>query len=253
MITKPGSQTNQSIVDGIAVLQALAVSSTPVGGKELAEQLGLETTRANRLLKTLASIGITQQTVGRKYQPGPGMHVLASQSLYASGLLRSAMPTLEKLSFFGRTVALGVLWNDSVSFLYHAKPGMSSTEAIGRIGLRTATNSGIGMVLLSQLDQESVKHIYHDKLIPGYPEGITSLLNTLNAIRQQGYARVEVTSETPQIENRPSHTVAVAIGNPINAAIAISGWISESDTLEIAKELQHAKQTIEETLKDSNK
>lgn len=249
MISKPGAQANQSIIDGISVLQALAISSAPVGGKELALKLGLEITRTNRLLKTLSSIGIVQQTVGRKYEPGPGMHVLATQSLYASGLLRCAIPSLEKLAFFGRTVALGVLWNDSVSFLYHATPGMTSSEAIGRIGLRNATTSGIGMVLLSLLEEEHVRRIYHKKEIIGFPDGIESLLSDLFDIRQKGYARVEVHSDAPQIKDKATHTIAVAIGEPVNSAIAISGWISEADTIEIANELHKTKAVIEAELK----
>src|SRR5687768_12021147 len=79
-----GSQANQSIIDGISVLQALATSEEPVGSRELARRLGLENTRVNRLLKTLAAIGMAEQNVVRKYSPGPGMHVLAAQSLYAS-------------------------------------------------------------------------------------------------------------------------------------------------------------------------
>lgn len=96
MKAKPSAQANQSIIDGISVLQALAMSEEPVGSRELSRRLDMETTRVNRLLKTLAYIGITQQTANRKYVPGPGMHVLATQSLYASRLLRCAIAPLEK-------------------------------------------------------------------------------------------------------------------------------------------------------------
>lgn len=238
-----GSQANQSIIDGISVLQALATSEEPVGSRELARRLGLENTRVNRLLKTLASMGMAEQNVVRKYRPGPGMHVLAAQSLYASGLLRNAIVTLEKLAYFNLTVALGVLWQHSVSFLYHARPGMSASEGIGRMGLRDATTSGIGMVLLAMQPEEQVARLYEGKDIPGYPKGLKSLLRELAVIRKKGYARVEVFPENAV--RTPSHSIAVPVGNPVNSAIAVSGWIPESAVNELVEALQQARQEIE--------
>src|SRR5690348_18426155 len=84
MRPKLNSQPNQSLIDGIATLQALATSSEPAGCRELARRLGIDATKVNRLLKTLAYLGIARQTADRKYAPGPGMHVLAAQSLFAS-------------------------------------------------------------------------------------------------------------------------------------------------------------------------
>lgn len=242
---KAGSQANQSIIDGISVLQALATSEEPVGSRELARRLGLENTRVNRLLKTLASIGVAEQNVDRKYGPGPGMHVLAAQSLYASGLLRNAIIPLEKLAYFNHTVALGVLWQDSVSFLYHARPGMSSSEGIGRIGLHDATTSGIGMVLLAMQPDEQVERIYEGRNIPGYPKGFKSLLRELKSIRKLGYARVEVYPENAVNRRTPAHSIAVPVGNPVNSAIAVSGWIPEAGMSEIVEALQQARTEIE--------
>lgn len=248
MTPKPSAQANQSIIDGIAVLQALATADRPVGSRELARRLGLETTRVNRLLKTLASMGMAQQNADRKYSPGPGMHVLATQSLYASGLLRNAIKPLESLAFFGHTVALGVLWQDSVSFLYHARPGMSSSEAIGRIGLRDASTSGIGMALLAAQMDENILEIYAGREIPGYPKGVKALLRDLKQIRKQGYACVEVNPERAAEHGKPTHTVAVPVGNPVNSALALSGWIPQPNVAGVVEALQHARAEIEASL-----
>jgi len=154
MRAKLNAQPNQSLIDGIATLQALATSPEPVGCRELARRLDADPTKINRLLKTLAYLGIARQTANRKYTAGPGMHVLAAQSLFASGLIRRALPVLEGLRRFGHTVALGVLWGDSVSYLFHAPPGIEASRGLGRIGLLPATTSGIGIVLLSELDDD---------------------------------------------------------------------------------------------------
>jgi DNA-binding IclR family transcriptional regulator len=234
MRAKPNAQPNQSLIDGILTLQALASASEPVGCRELARQLGANTTRVNRLLKTLAYMGIVRQTSDRKYAPGPGMHVLAAQSLFASGLIRRALPELERLRRFGHTVAMGVLWNDSVSYLFHAPPGIEAARGLGRIGLLPATTSGIGIVLLAQLPDDEVREIYADRDIPMFADGVDSLLDTLQRTRRQGYARVHVA------DDRDHHIVAVASGEPVVAGLAMSGWIPESATAELVEALRLA-------------
>jgi len=88
------AQPNQSLIDGLACLQQLASEREPVGGRELARDLGLEPTRVHRLLRTLAHLGLAQQDAQRRYRPGPGIHVLAAQAMFGSGLLRRALPVL---------------------------------------------------------------------------------------------------------------------------------------------------------------
>src|SRR5262245_29763060 len=100
------AQPNQSLIDGLACLQALASSSEAVGNRELARALGLEPTRVNRLLKTLAHLGLAEQDAQRRYRPGPAIHVLAAQSLFGSKLIRRAIGPLEELHRFGLIVAL---------------------------------------------------------------------------------------------------------------------------------------------------
>ena len=234
MRAKPNAQPNQSLIDGIRTLQALASAPEPVRCRELARQLGADTTRINRLLKTLAYMGIVRQTSDRKYAPGPGMHVLAAQSLFASGLIRRALPELERLRRFGHTVAMGVLWNDSVSYLFHAPPGIEAARGLGRIGVLPATTSGIGIVLLSQLPDDEVRELYGNREIPMFPDGVESLLATLATTREKKFARVHVA------DDRDHHIVAVATGEPVVAGLAMSGWIPETATAELVEALRGA-------------
>ena len=224
MRAEMSAQPNQSLIDGIATLQALASAAEPVGCRELSRTLGIDATKVNRLLKTLAYLGIARQTANRKYTAGPGMHVLAAQSLFASGLLRRALPELEKLRRFGHTVAMGVLWNDSVSYLFHAPPGLEASRGLGRIGLLPATTSGIGIALLAELDDDDVRQLYRDQDIPQFPGGIDTLLGKLAEVRNLGYARVHVA------DDRDHHIVAITTGDPAHAGIAMSGWIPEAAT-----------------------
>jgi DNA-binding IclR family transcriptional regulator len=240
MLAKPNAQPNQSLIDGIATLQALATSTEPVGTRELARRLGFEVTRVNRLLRTLAYLGIARQTADRKYTSGPGMHVLAAQSLFASGLIRRALPPLNQLRRFGLTVALGVLWRDNVSYLFHAPPGTEISEALGRIALYPATRGGIGMALLALLPDEEVKRLYAKVgEIPRFPQGVQPLLVELREIRAKGYARVLV---DPQ---HHYHTIAVPVGDPAHSAIGVSGWIPKANTKTIVAALHAAAAQID--------
>ena len=234
MRQKPNAQPNQSLIDGIATLQALAVSPDPVGNRELARQLGFNPTRVNRLLKTLAYLGIARQTANRKYTAGPGMHVLAAQSLFASKIVQTALPALEKLRRFHLTIALGVLWNDNVSYLFHAAPGMDTSQGLGRIGLLPASTSGIGMALLAEQDDDHLAELFADREIPGFPEGFGALMAAIAEVRTQGYARVSVG------EADERHTVALPVSRPAFAAIGLSGWIPKENNEAILDALKGA-------------
>lgn len=238
MRSRPNAQPNQSLIDGIITLQALATSPEPIGCRELARRLGFEPTRVNRLLKTLAYLGIARQTANRKYTGGPGMHVLAAQALFASGLVRRAVPALEELRRFGHTVAMGVLWRDSVSYLYHAPPGVQTSDALGRIGLYPASTGGIGMALLAQLDDAQVRETYEGHEVPHYAN-VETLLSEIHLTRARGFARVRVREDTDQ------HTVAVPVGTPTHSAIGVYGWIPEAAVPEIVEALRHAAARIE--------
>jgi len=212
-MTKLPAQPVQGLIDGLAVLRALAMGPDPVSGKALAAALGLNATRVNRLLKTLAHLGLAHRTRSRRYTCGPGMHVLAAQALFGSGLIRAALPHLEALGCTKKIVALGVLWRDQVSYLYFHSPGSPPLEALGRAALFPATRSSIGMVLLAELTDEEIRAVFRGHRIPGRTGGIRGLLRDLHTIRGQGFAEVKLAG----------HTMAVKVGNPAFAAIALSG------------------------------
>jgi DNA-binding IclR family transcriptional regulator len=217
------AQPNQSLIDGLSCLQAVVGRSSPVGGRALARELGLEATRVHRLLKTLEHLGLTAQGPDRKYRAGPGVHGLAAQALFASGLLRRAAPHLEGLGRFGHIVALGVLWGDQVSYLYHALPGMRPAEALGRAGLYPARRSGIGRALLARGDLRRA------------PAG---LRGELRAARERGYA--------VGLSEPGKRSVGVALPGNEAAAIALAGELDEAEIPALAAALQAAARAIHE-------
>ncbi len=237
-----GTQLNMSVIDGIETLQAVTSFDRPVGCRELARYLELDTTRVNRLLRTLAFAGFVRKTSDRKYTTGPAMHVLAAQSLFASQVISHAVKPLESLRLYGMVVAMGVLWKDKVTYLYHALPELGSMEALGRLGYFPATASGVGISLLSQLDVEDVVHLYHDKDIPGFPDGMDALLEKLQESRDQGFTRIRTSYKTHLPEG--AVTLAVNVGDPVHSALALSGDIPEDRTQEFVAVLREKAEVI---------
>lgn len=88
------SQPNRSIIAGVTVLQEVVAAGAPVGSRELARRLGLEHSKANRILGTLVHMGMLRRTADRRYAPGAGVHVLSAQSLRASGLIQASLAPL---------------------------------------------------------------------------------------------------------------------------------------------------------------
>ncbi|MCD8483361.1 MAG: helix-turn-helix domain-containing protein [Verrucomicrobia bacterium] len=124
-------QPNRSVLEGIEVLLAVSRSGGAVRVRELARELGMTPTRLQRYLATLAYGGLLRRREDRKYEAGPGMHALSAISLTASGLAGRALRLLPPLSESGCIVALGVVWRQSVSYLYFHVPGMAVMHSLG--------------------------------------------------------------------------------------------------------------------------
>ena len=201
------AQINQGLVGGIQCLLALAAAETPVGSRDLARRLGMDPTRTNRLLGTLAYLGLAQRTPDRKYTAGSGLHVLSAMSLHASRLLRVAMPLVEELSRnTDHVIALGVLWGRQVCYLVHGKANESMTASIGGHFLFPAEQSSIGKVLLGARQEADVRELYHD----ANQEMREELIQELRQVQKQG-AAFGVTG-----------SIAVPVASPAIAGLAVS-------------------------------
>lgn len=157
------SQPNQSLIDGIRCLQYLVSSDRAIGCRELARLMGINTTRVNRLLMTMASIGLTMQDAQRRYLPGPGIHALAAQAIRGSALFSHALPLLERYAPKDIVVAMGVLWEDQVIYIYHSKPGNQLSQAMAGFHMLPAWQSVIGMSLLATESDEALQKRFTDE------------------------------------------------------------------------------------------
>ncbi|HKS33881.1 MAG TPA: IclR family transcriptional regulator [Enterobacteriaceae bacterium] len=174
------SQPNQSLIDGIRCLQYLVSSGRAIGCRELARLMGINTTRVNRLLMTMASIGLTMQDEQRRYLPGPGIHALAAQSIRGSALFSQALPLLERHAPKDIVVAMGVLWEDQVIYIWHSAPGTQMSQALAGFHMLPAWQSVIGMALLAAESDE-------DLMARFTPEQWQQLGPHIHQQREQGY------------------------------------------------------------------
>ena len=232
----PPAQLNQSLADGLRCLQALASISEPIGARELARRLRFEPTRTHRLLRTLAHLGYARQNAEKKFLPGPGICVVASSALLHSRLARGAGGPIRELHRrVPHTVTLAVLWENATTTIYRSFGGMRFESGWGRLHPEWATDSALGLVLLSRQPEEAVERAFWGRPIPHYAGGVRELLGHLRTIRNQGFA------------SRPDHRVenhsmvAMALSDD-TTGLAVSGGI-EGDR--IAQILLHLRQTIE--------
>jgi len=236
-------RANKSLTDGLKCIQWILTQSAPVSLQDLAVALGFETTRAHRLLKTFVQSGFLRQTTGRRYEAGPAIFYLAMQTLHDSHLLEAALPPLEKLRYGGsHKVAMGVLWNRQVSYLYHALPQEPIERAIGGCGMYHATNSGIGIATLARLEDHEVEAMYSGHPTPNFPGGIPELLEHLHEVRETGYAYVTVCGGA-------SCTLALSLPSNPSMAIALAGRITPDEIPALLPELSATIKEIEAAMR----
>ena len=191
------AQPNQSLGHGLEVLHALCGADGPIGSRELSRLLGMEHTRVNRLLGTMATLGLAERTADRRYRPGPAVHVLAASGLRSSGLLQAALPVIRGLHEEGFAAALGVLWRDQVCYLYHGKPNQPLERGLAGHQLFPAAWSSIGTILMAQSDP------------------------ALAAEKEQGWVWV-VPPKNPEFPTSPpGGSMAAPVGSPVVAGLAI--------------------------------
>jgi predicted transcriptional regulator len=141
------AQPNQSIMSGMKCLEEIAALTEPIGSRELSRLLNEEPTKVNRILGTLCHLGYVEKTSNNKYKVGPAIHIMASLTLSSSKLLHHAVEPLKELLKSKLTVALGVLWKNQVSYIFHGNLKMPFEQCIGSHGLFPEEKSSIGTMI----------------------------------------------------------------------------------------------------------
>lgn len=209
------AQPNLSLIKGILCLQTMVFEGRPIGTRELARKLNFGHTCVNRLMGTLASIGLAEKNTERKYQAGAGIHVLAAQSLQSSRLLICALPHIRALMDEKLIVSLGVLWRKHVCYLFHGNNQNALENGIGASEPFPAFKSSIGVAILAALKRNTAQYLMRQTPDRLSKNEMKLLSSRIKAARKNGYALV---SHNPSLA-----TIAVAIGRPPIAGLAFAG------------------------------
>ena len=186
-----GSAGVQSVDRALTILEVLARVGE-AGVTEIAGELGVHKSTAFRLVTTLESHRLVEQTTERgRYRLGVGVLRLAGATTARLDLVQEARPVCRQLAAdTGETVNIAVLSESSALYLDQVA-GSSALQPHNWVGqhipLHATSN---GKVLLSGLDDQSVTDVL-GTLSRYTPTTITKkvrLREELALVREQGYA-----------------------------------------------------------------
>lgn len=152
----------QSLHRAMAILQAVVHARQGIGLAELCKEVGLHTSTAFHLAKTLVTLGvIRQEPDSKRYRVGTRLFSLASGALDELELLDIAMPVLTSLAEeTGENSHIAVRAGQSI-YVIGRCDGTASVRLAERIGTaRPPHATALGKMLLSALQPAQL-----DKLI----------------------------------------------------------------------------------------
>lgn len=185
----------QSLERAAALLDAVAASGPAgIGLADLSERVGLHTSTAFHLVKTLESLGfLTRRGDSKRYRIGSRLFVLAAGALDESALLTLGTPILERLSqTTGEAAHLAVRSNAEIVIVARtAAAGMLQLSERSGV-VRPAHATAIGKMLLAECSDADLDRLLAGLEMPAFtPNTLTDptrLRAEIAAIRAEGVA-----------------------------------------------------------------
>lgn len=177
------------------ILEYLAAGRVPRSPTEIAEALGIPRSSLHGLLRTLQSRGwvtMEEGDFGLRYGIGPQALTVGGAYLLSDDLVRRSAEVMDALSLeLGETIHLGELQGSEV--LYVAKrDAHHNLRLMTGVGVRVpAYATGLGKMLLSDLDQRSLEALFSRPRPPITSKSLVSnadLFSELTATVARGYA-----------------------------------------------------------------
>lgn len=193
MTDQTSGSENQSVARAIAALNILAASNTPLGVRELARQLNVAPSIAQRLVRTLSNSGFIEQIEETsRYAIGYRAFLVGNSFIGQSSIHSVVMPELYALADQQINGFLGVLRDRAVVYLANVQ----STGPIAlthRPGSQTYLHStSLGKALLAEMPDQQIRQLLGSEPLPRLTSQtkvtITQLLTEMKSIRAQGYA-----------------------------------------------------------------
>src|SRR3712207_6519900 len=191
-VTAPEPTAGVQSVDRALTILGILARLGEVGVTEISTELGIYKSTAFRLISTLESHDLVEQTGDRgKYRLGVGLVRLAGASTARLDVVQEARPVCRRLaSESGETVNVAVLSDRSALYLDQVagNSALQSHNWVGQhIPLHATSN---GKVLLSGLDRTEVDRRVES--LPAYTRSTITSRRTLHRelaeVRERGYA-----------------------------------------------------------------
>jgi len=190
--TKTTSE-NQSVARALAVLDLLSSTQGPLGVREIARQLGVAPSIAQRLVRTLSNAGYLEQTgETSRYAIGYRAFQVGNAFIAQNSLHSAVMPELYALADQHINGFLGVLRDHAVVYLATVQSN-GPIALTHRPGLQTYLHStALGKAILAAMPDSHVVRLLEEATLPKLTEqtkvSIPQLLAELKQVRKLGYA-----------------------------------------------------------------
>jgi len=179
---------------GLLLLSQFNRQRHTYGAPELAQRLQLPRSTVFRLLCTLESMGFVERTdSGREYQLGVRVLRLGFEYLASLDLSALGTPLVSRLcQQVGHTANLVV--RDGRDIVSISKAASATTPFIGAISVGSrlpAHATVLGLILLSGLPLDALKHLYPEPELKAFsdqtPQDVNELYQACVYMREQGY------------------------------------------------------------------
>jgi IclR family acetate operon transcriptional repressor len=239
-----------SVDRAISVLQVLARLG-PAGVTEIATELGVHKSTVFRLLGTLESRGMVEQSSSRgRYRLGHGVVQLAEGATKQHDLSLISRPICQELAeTVGETVTVAVRDGRTVVSIDQVI-GSSTVTSVNWVGYRTPMHAtSAGKVFLAYMDPAELTTILADGLDRYTQRTVVDarlLEQQLETVRQEGYGR---TLDEHEVGLAAVAAPIRSLDGQVIAALAVSGpsfRINELTTPGIAEHVMTAAAEISE-------
>lgn len=184
----------QSLGRAFSILEEVARHREGIGLADLSKKLGLHSSTAFHLAKTMVSLGyIRQEKEPKRYRIGRPLFVLAASALDEVEMITLAKPILEDLSrATGESSHFSVRMGDAVVVIARTG-GPGAFQLADRVGVvRPAYCTALGKVLLASLGEDELKRfLKRTDLKPLTNKSIAevpALLREIAEVRRTGLA-----------------------------------------------------------------
>jgi len=254
-VSEPAAETMkerggvQSIERAFAILEEVARHRDGIRLGELSRRLGLHTSTAFHLVKTMVLLGYLRQMPDDKtYRIGSPLFTLAAGALDDVEMASLAMPVLESLSAAtGESSHFAIRSGDDIVVLARTV-GSGAFQLADRVGaVRPAHCTALGKILLAALsDEQLAAYLKRRPPVALTPKTITDtdmILREIAGVRKNGIAYDD--SEF-NIEARCVAMPVYDLTGTVRGAIGISGAVWRLSLQALEEKARHVRMAAEQ-------